>query len=144
MDRVPQILARAIVFTSALVIMSILGVLLHLWLRGPSSSSAGQLGSPPRRGIPILYNELDGSIADVVVRMETLERRLAQEEGRARRLQQENATQRAENERLASRVRNLEGEVFRLRRLLPRPQPQSETPPGTGGTAAPPPPEAGP
>ena len=130
MDRLPQILARAIVFCSLLVVISIVAVLLHLWLGGPSESAspAGRV----RR--PVLVNEPDGSIYDLNLKIETLERRLGQEELRGRKLAEDLGAGRKENEKMAGRVRLLEGEVARLRK--PTPLPGEPQPPGTGGGPA--------
>src|SRR6185503_11551027 len=98
MDRTPQLMGRAIVATSLVVLVAIAGVLLHLWLRPPVPGA-----TRPRR-VPLLVNEPDGSVYDLTFKLESLEDRLVSEEQRSKQAATEMGNLRKENERLKGDV----------------------------------------
>src|SRR5262249_20592297 len=123
MDRTPQIISRAIVATSVIVLAATAGAVLHLWLRGRDHP-------PPRRERPpLLINEPDGSVYDLNLKLASLEDRLMKEEQRSKEERAARLALRKENERLDRDLRALEAEVARLRRQIPR-RPEPEAPPG--------------
>lgn len=145
MDRVRQLLMRAIFITSLVVVAAIGGVFLHLWLRGSSEAAPARTGGrPPRRQRPALVNEPDGSIYDLNLKQSQLEDRLTLQEQRSRQLQNELAGVQKDRDRLEHDLRTLEADVGRIRRQLARrPEtPAANAPPGN--TPGPAPPEGGP
>ena len=134
MDRTPQLMGRAIVATSLVVMIAIGGVFLHLWLRGPTR------GRPVlRRHTPLLINEPDGSVYDLTFKLDALEGRLQSEERRSKEMASENGTLRRDNERLKSDLRAVQQEIARLRKQI-APKPQAESPPANTPAASPGPP----
>jgi len=73
-------MARAIAALTGVVLLSITGVLLHLWLNRPTER--------PRRAAPrpLMSTERDGSLYDMGFKYDQLERRLMDSERRAERL----------------------------------------------------------
>jgi hypothetical protein len=141
-DRLPQLLARAIAVTSLVVVAAIIGVVISLWLRGPIP--AAHVSQPPRRGAPLLVNDRDGSVYDLNLKQAGLEERLLDEERRSQRLQEELDNVRKDNDRLSRQLRTLEGSIAALRReLARRPVPVPVTPPPANDTTPAPPAEDG-
>src|SRR4051812_11492465 len=110
MDRTPQLMGRAIVATSLVVLLAIAGVFLHLWLRPPARRPARSLR------MPLLVNEPDGSIYDVTLKIEALQDRLVSEEQRSKQRGVQLESVQRENERLKQQLFNLKADLERLRK----------------------------
>jgi hypothetical protein len=133
MDRTPEILARAIVATSLIVVLAIGSVLVHLWLRRTDRPAVA------RQRVPALVNEPDGSVYDLTLKIELLEERLARDEQHAREQMEDNDALRERVDRLTRDLRASQQELARLRRSIPR-RPEAGPPPAN----APPNPNANP
>jgi hypothetical protein len=123
---------RAIFTSSVVALTAIVGATTIAWFRRPRER-------PPveRARTPVLYNEPDGSVYDLNLRMEQLAERLLAGEVRTRQLETEVGRLRTERDALEKRLRENERQLARLKKRLeeraaPRPEP---TEPREGGAA---------
>jgi len=134
-------MGRAIATMTVIVVVAVTFVMLDLWLRRPGRSL-----TPPRKHAPVLENELDGSVYDLTLKVDQLEQRLIKSEQRGRQQATSLAALRKEKEELERQVRDLEDELARVRREIPRApaaQPASPTPANPAPASPPSTPEPG-
>jgi septal ring factor EnvC (AmiA/AmiB activator) len=127
---------RAIFTASLVTLMAIMSVATIAWLRRPRAPRPVE----PTRA-PLLYNEVDGSVNDLNLKLEELEGRLLASEQRTQSLQAEVAQLKRERDAMDKRLKENDRNLARLRRQLeeratPRPRSQSTSPAGNAPPGA--------
>jgi septal ring factor EnvC (AmiA/AmiB activator) len=133
----PESIRNAIVIAFIAVLMAMVGVGLLAWSRRPAV--------PPSRAtqeVPLLFNDREGGVSDLNVKLRQMERRLGESQVLSQRLMEQLQAADGERERLTTRITGLEKEVRSVRRRLqdaeqrlpPRPRPA----PAATDTATPP------
>lgn len=128
-------MGRAITIASFLVLCSFAFVFYQLWIRKPASAA------PLRGPAPLLETRGDGSVYEVTLEIERLEKRLVDEEKRSLKLQADLDATRKEREELQKTVEDLRGDLRRLSRQVnqraPTPPEPAPTPPPANGPIGP-------
>jgi septal ring factor EnvC (AmiA/AmiB activator) len=141
-------LRRAIVVSSIVALIAFLSVTTIAWLRRPR---APVTRAAERAPAPLSFNDEDGSVYDLRLRMDELrsglEQRLLESEQRRQQLQKQVEALLIEQEAMAKQMGEMDRELSRIRRRVaeqapPQKAPAQKTPSTTsplpaGGTAAP-------
>jgi septal ring factor EnvC (AmiA/AmiB activator) len=138
----PESIRNAIVIAFIAVLMAMVGVGLLAWSRRPAVPPSRQT-----QEVPLLFNDREGGVSDLNVKLRQMERRLGESQVLSQRLMEQLQASDAERERLTARITGLEKEVRSVRkrlqdaeqRLPPRPKPE-RTPADTAPPSATPPP----
>lgn len=129
----PESIRNAIVIAFIAVLMAMVGVGLLAWSRRPAVSPT--LGA---QETPLLFNDREGGVSDLNVKLRQMERRLGESQVLTQRLMEQLEATGEERKKLVDRITSLEKEVRGLRRRLqdaekrlpptPTPAPPAETP----------------
>jgi septal ring factor EnvC (AmiA/AmiB activator) len=138
----PESIRNAIVLAVIAVLVAVVGVGLLAWSRRPATPPARQPA-----GLPLLVNDREGGLYDVTVKVQQMERRLAESQLDNQKLMEQLKVANEERGRLTSRLAGLEKEVRSMRkrlqdaeqRLPPRPQRAPSLNPATSAPATSPP-----
>jgi septal ring factor EnvC (AmiA/AmiB activator) len=111
-------LRRAIVASSIAALIALLSVTTIAWLRRPRAAAAIDARLPA----PLPYNDEDGSVYDLRLRMDELrsglEQRLLESEQRRQQLQKQVEALLTEQEAMGQRMEEIDRELARLRRRV--------------------------
>ncbi len=124
-------MARAILATTLVLIFAIFGVGLSLWLRRPPAQA-----QETRGGRPLLANRADGSIYDVKLELDEMERRQIDSDRHLKDLKDRLDELTTERQQLRKEVADLRAELQKVRdQRTPKPPPVqppvTNTPPDT-------------
>lgn len=122
-------LRRAIVASSIAALIALLSVTTIAWLRRPRAAAAIDARLPA----PLPYNDEDGSVYDLRLRMDELrsglEQRLLESERDRQQLQKQVEALLTEQEAMTKRLEEMDRQLTRLRRKVTEQAPPRQTPP---------------